>query len=34
MEEIDIYFNKKTAENQRFTNIVELEGIPPTLSNY
>lgn len=25
MEEIDIYFNKKTAENQRFTNIVELE---------
>ena len=30
MEEIDIYFNKKTAENQRFTNIVELEGIEPS----
>lgn len=34
MEEIDIYFNKKTTENQRFTNIVELEGFSPTLSNY
>ena len=30
MEEIDIYFNKKTAENQRFTNIVELEGVEPS----
>lgn len=31
MEEIDIYFNKKTAENQRFTNIVELEVLEALL---